>query len=790
MDKATYTFSLFFFCLGIFCQAQDNGLVYGVVKSIDGTLLPHSIIQIEEISRGGTTDINGAYALDNLPIGEYSIKVSFVGYHTISKIFNISNSIKEVRLNFVLTENTTTLEEINVERNLVEEKEIAGFAMEGISMKAIRNQSLEINTILDQTAGVRVRKAGGLGSRADYSVNGLGGKSIRFFIDGVPMDYFGSSYSVNTIPISLIDRIEIYKGIVPIELSNDALGGAINLITKKSYDNAVELSYSFGSFNTHRASLLANYRNKDSGATVRLSAFYNYSDNDYQIWGDDVYATDPETYTVQRGIKVRRFHDAFASKAVKTDIGFTNKKFADQFFLGLLYSDLDKELQHGSTMEVPYGEATYSQNVIVPYLVYQKHDLIKGFDLNLFSSLSQLSRSQVDTSRNIYNWYGEIEGTRTLGGERVRTLNELNERVFLNRVNLVYRINEQHQIGFNSIVSLLNRTENDPLITQKNDGYWSPQKFKKTSMGLLFQSEMLQKKLNTSVFLKAFHFNADIKTSEIIQGVPNYFTEYTSSGSLGFGFAGSYQLTSHLRITTSFEKANRLPEANEVLGDGLMVSSTSSLRPETSYNANLGFNLQLFAAQENRLKLSANAFYRDVFDLIQQWQYDLGAFVYINFDEVRMSGLDAKLEYWYKSKFSLTQTFSHLNPIIKSDFDELGNNNITQGSRLPNTPFLQLNTNARLNFKNLFQANSKIFIYWTIAYVGAFHRYPEIIGEFNKDIIPAQLVNDCGFGYTFPNQKLSLSLDFNNIFNEQVFDNYAIQNAGRSAYFKITYKII
>lgn len=771
-----------------FCQGQNYGKVFGLVTASGGEALPNALIVVEVSTKGTTSDQFGRYAISKLPYGTYTITASFIGCKSVSQTVTLDSL--EFKLDFVLPESTQSLEEVVVVSNAVEEKQKEGFAIEGISMKSIQNQSVELNKVLDQTAGIRVRQDGGLGSRVNYMINGLGGRSVRFFLDGVPMDYFGSSYSVNTIPISMIDRLEVYKGVVPVELGNDALGGAINLVTKKKYTNSAELSYSYGSFNSHRASLQANYRNEKSGATVRLTSFYNYSDNNYHIWGNDIYVTDPSTFIVKRGIKVRRFHDSFESKAVKTDIGFTQRKWTDQLFLGMLFSDMDKDIQHGSTMEVPFGEASYHQQVAMPYLVYQKYDILKGLDINLFSSYSHLVREQVDTARNIYNWYGDVEGVRTLGGERVRSLNTLTEDVFLNRTNLVYHLNEKQKLGFNYLFSSLKRIDRDPLITDRSEGYWSPQRVNKHSIGLAWQSEFFDRKLNASLFIKAFHYSADIKTAKIEHGITNYNTDYAFASALGYGFAGSYKVTSYLLISTSVEKTYRLPEADEILGDGLTIISTTTLRPESSHNVNLGFKFQFFEEKKNKLRFSGNAFYRNVTDLIQQRQYDMGAFVNINFDEVQMKGFDARIEYLCQSLFTLNQTLSYLNPIVKSDTDELGNNNITQEARLPNTPFFQVGTDARLNLKNIIQQKSETFLYWSFSYVGSFYKHSEIIGEFNKDKIPAQWVNSCGIGYTFPKQKISLSLDVNNVFNEQIFDNYAIQKPGRSTFFKITYTII
>lgn len=788
MSKSV-SMGLLFTLITSYILAQQ-GQITGFVKTDTGEPLPMATVKISGTPLGTISGNQGYYQITNLPFGTHTVEVTFVGYQISVSSITVNSSKPYVERDFVLHESSEALAEIQIVSDVMAEQKKAGFAIEAVSLKPIQIQSVDLNKVLDQTAGIRVRQEGGLGSRVNYAINGLGGKAVRFFLDGVPMDYFGSVYSVNTIPASMIDRVEVYKGVVPASLASDALGGAINLVTRKANTNQLTAAYSFGSFNTHRASVLASHRHHTSGFTTRLSAFYNYSDNDYQVWGNDIYVTDPLTLEVKRGIKVKRFHDGFTSRSVKTDVGFTQKKWADQFYAGLMYADLKKELQHGTTMEVPYGEARYNQQVVMPYLVFQKYNwLAKGLDVNLFHAYSQLQRQLTDTSRNIYNWLGQVEGKRTLGGERSRTLSELSEGTWINRVSLEYGFLEHHKFGIHYLVSLLTRKEDDALITEKNDGYWAPQYLTRHNAGLSWQSTWLNEKLTASLFSKFFSYHADIKTTEVVQGVPHYGTAMASASSVGYGVASSYEVNDQLQFTASYEKTFRMPEAEEILGDGMIVRSTTTLKPESSHNVNAGVKLQNEPTNINRFFFSSNAFLRSVTDLIQQWQYDLGLFVYINFDKVQMQGVDGKLEYRYRELLSIVQTVSYLYPLIKSDTDELGNNNLIDETRLPNTPFLQSNTEARLSLKNLIQKNTKTFLYINSAYVGEFYKHAENIGQFNKDKIPTQWTVGAGVGYSFPREKIAVAIDVNNIFNQQVFDNYAIQKPGRSVFIKLTYSI-
>src|SRR5690606_26457631 len=105
----------------------------------------------------------------------------------------------------------------------------------------------------------------------------------RIFVDDIPVDQLGSSFNLNNLSVNLIDRIDVYKGVVPIGLGADALGGAINIATDRKIGSFLDASYSIGSFNTHRASLDSKYRFSKSGFTVSASGFYNYSDNNYTM---------------------------------------------------------------------------------------------------------------------------------------------------------------------------------------------------------------------------------------------------------------------------------------------------------------------------------------------------------------------------------------------------------------------------------------------------------------------------------------------------------------------------
>lgn len=98
-------------------------------------------------------------------------------------------------------------------------------------------------SILARTAGVTIRASGGAGSSSRISVRGLEGKRIGFFIDEIPLGDQSDFIDLNDIPIDMIDRIEIFKGIVPAKFGGSSMGGAVNIVIKEYPDRYADFSY-------------------------------------------------------------------------------------------------------------------------------------------------------------------------------------------------------------------------------------------------------------------------------------------------------------------------------------------------------------------------------------------------------------------------------------------------------------------------------------------------------------------------------------------------------------------
>jgi hypothetical protein len=155
-----------------------------------------------------------------------------------------------------------------------------------------------------------------------------------------------------------------------------------------------------------------------------------------------------------------------------------------------------------------------------------------------------------------------------------------------------------------------------------------------------------------------------------------------------------------------------------------------------------------------------------------------------------MTGFDARFQYRYK-QFSLTQSVSVLEPIIRSDVNASGVKMVAEKPKLPNTPFFQVNTELRLHGVPFNNKNITSNLYWRFAYVGEFLESIENYGlrEGRYDEVPRQISHNAGFSLALPKQKIALNTDVKNICNAQLFDNYAVQKPGRAIYLKISYQL-
>ena len=778
--------------------------ISGTVSDTSGIPLSFASVSIQSLKRGVLTDDNGTYTINNIPTGKNKIVVSFIGYSSRSKIIEITDKNSDIKIDFILDENVENLSEVTVKGKTKEtELETVGFAVTAIKTEEASLRNIQTNELLNTTVGVKIRQNGGLGSEVSYSLNGLSGNSVRIFIDGIPISTYGNSFNLNSIPPSMIKNIEVYKGVVPGYLADDALGGAINIVLHKDVKTNFNASVSYGSFNTFQTSVNGLYRFKESGLTIKSSLFHNYSDNDYKVSGRSVVVTG--LGGVQTPITARRFNDNYRSTGGTAQIGYTDVKWADQFFIGVTGSDDYKEVQHGAFMTItPYKDRFLKSNVLLASLNYQKKDLFtKGLDININGLYGKRNRAVNDTVSWAYSWNGERAidfrgneyqytwGSQQEGGP---TLAKIKRNVSSIRTGVSYAFNEHHKMLVNHVYSGIDREDSDALRSVLENTFQGTRDLHKNIYSLTYELTALDEKLKTSLFGKHYQ-QKTISVDPAIESDDNgndvIVDEVVSSNKKydGYGFAASYAITATITLLTSAEKAIRLPNETEVFGDdGDNVIANSSIEPESSTNYNLGFRFGTFKIKKHDFSIATNVFTRNIKDRIglpieTSLNVDDELIIYVNQGSGTSKGIDAQLNYSYNNNFGLNFNISRFDLKIVNQGIEI---------KVPNTPFFTMNGSLRYSFKDIIQKKSRLNLFYNVYFTDEFSfltaQGSNTVGNEFFDV-PQQLAQDFGLSYTFPNNKFVMSFDIKNIFNEPVYDNLSVQKPGRAFYLKLNYAI-
>jgi outer membrane receptor protein involved in Fe transport len=255
----------------------------------------------------------------------------------------------------------------------------------------------------------------------------------------------------------------------------------------------------------------------------------------------------------------------------------------------------------------------------------------------------------------------------------------------------------------------------------------------------------------------------------------------------------AYQLFSNILIQASAENSYRLPSSNEIFGNlAQNFESNYALKPEKSKNLNLGVVLGSYTFGKNEARIRFNTFIRDTRDKIRidvDIDPEDNTTRFINDKKYISKGFDLDVFYSYNKKLDFNANASVFNSRFNNKYEENGKEDDRYKKREPNAPFFTTNSNIRYNISNLFQKESQTVFTTNLSYIHWFYRFWENRGGAGKDFIPTQLVNDVGITHTFPNKKTTIAFDARNIFNRQVFDNYALQKPGRAFYMKINYTI-
>lgn len=789
--KRIVLIQLFLF-ISVLTFAQQKRIVSlsGEVKGKSGEAIPQASVHLENSRLTTMTDDNGKYQLKGLSPGKYVLSITALGFKHYKKHIEIKSD-QDIIIAVKMEDSVNELDNITVLGRTENQKvNQQAYNVTSIDAKKLHNSTLDLSHALDRVSGVRVRESGGVGSRADLSLNGFTGNQVKFFLDGVPMDNFGSSFQINNIPVNLAERVEIYKGVVPIWLGGDALGGAINIVTNNSPRTYIDASYSYGSFNTHRSTLNAGYVGKN-GFTVQLNAFQNYSDNNYWV---NVETADLYTGKYYPEARLRRFHDKYRNETVILNVGVTGKKWADKLLFGFTGGQNEGDIQTGARMASVFGEARRRGNIVMPTMKYQKNDLfLKGLNVSVTGNFNFGEEQNIDTASRIYNWLGQPRQLTGPRGERQRSLRKFKNNNGLATANVSYALDEHHSFLLNNTYNTFDRKESDEL--QPNSLLYSqPKKTYKNILGAGYKFDY-DKKWSTSLFVKQYNLKTTYGRSYNPTGIYGdiAYENYTDNRSkLGYGAASSYFLLGNLQIKASYEKSYRLPSPEEIFGNvNDNIAGNLTLRPESSDNINLGFSYQTNFSKIHALTFDVNLLYRNAVDFIRP-ELNLNQTMTNNVNQgsVRNAGIDGEIRYSYKRQFTagVNMTYQNLRNYTMYEPNQTYVSYFYK-DRIPNMPFFFGNADASYFFNDVIKKGNNLSLGYNLLFVDTYYlAWPSMGSKADGKLnIPRQFNHEVNTTYTMADGKYNIALECKNLLDNKLYDNFSLQKPSRAFYVKLRY---
>ena len=770
--------------ISISAFSQHKTMISGKVLSTEKTTVDFATVYLKGTNYGGTTNEEGIYHLQ-APAGEYTLVVSAIGYKTVEKPVKLMRG-ERTKMNVVISPQATELDEVVVVSNGVTRLKRSAFNAVALDTKALQNSTQNLSEALAQAPGMKIRESGGVGSDMQLMMDGFTGKHIKIFIDGVPQEGVGSSFGLNNIPVNYAERIEVYKGVVPVGFGTDAIGGVINIITKKNRDKwFLDASYSYGSFNTHKS--YVNFgQTFRSGLTYEINVFQNYSDNNYYV---DTPVKDFTTGAINKKKieHVKRFHDTYHNEAVIGKIGFVDKKWADRLMFGFTYSHMYKDIQTGVRQEVVFGGKYRKGYSIMPSLDYRKRDFfVRGLDVVLTANYNKNMTNNVDTSSYKYNWRGEMRPLRMPGEQSYQNTRSDNNN-WNGTLTANYRIGKAHTFTFNHVINAFRRS-NQSLLNEDSEANAIPKETRKNISGLSYRL-MPTEHWNLSVFGKYYNqFIAGPVATSSAQD--DYIRTTNSVSAMGYGAAGTYFILKSLQAKLSYEKAYRLPTNEEMFGDEDLETGDISLKPENSDNVNLNLSYNETFGKHS-VYVEGGLIYRNTKDYIQRNISDLsggkyGA-TYVNHGRVETKGYNISVRYGFANWVSVGGNFTQMNvrDNVKTVTSGTNQESLTYGARMPNLPYQFANSDVTFYWRNLWKKGNTLSVTYDNLYMHSFPLYSEAVGSESEFVVPTQFSHNLTLSYGIQNGRYNISFECRNLTNEKLYDNFSLQKAGRAFYGKV-----
>lgn len=599
----------------------------------------------------------------------------------------------------------------------------------------------DVAEMLQQSAGVTIKRYGGLGSYSVILVRGTSPNQVGVYLDGIPISSpVIGVVNLATLPLDSLERIEIYRGTAPLDLGAD-IGGAVNLITRSIPGGwGFGMSTSYGSFSTFKSDAFVG------GTFGNLGGLLFYSR--LQSQGDFEFEDDNGTpYNEVDDEKVKRKNNDFASDALLLKLNWN--PFSNlTFFVAEDFYRKDSGLPGIGAFQAEEARLSTLRNVLhlgVNYLAGKfelKSRLFWGYTEEEYEDpLGEIGLAVQD---NLYitQTYGVIGSGR-------------------------------YFIGNHGVVAVFLQTSLEVFTPTDKLHDVDLQRTSRNSYGGGLQGEiyLFDTQLILVPTLKWERLDSHYSPSTTISiGLPTKETD-ASDNFFSPHFGIKWLPLDWLAFHGNVGRYWRAPTFYELFGDRGSVIGNPDLEVETGVHYDIGATISIKKrGYLDKLSASYAIYYLQLNDLIAFVQNSQRTAKAENIGEAEILGHELTLETHIFRFVNLTAAYTYQQALDRSDLPYLHNR------PLPGRPRNELHLGIALTQPRW----GKVF--YSFDYMDG--NYLDRYGYLE---VPARSIHNAGVTIT-PTRQLSFTFEVKNIGNEQIYDVIGYPLPGTSYFGTVTYK--
>ncbi len=551
---------------------------------------------------GALTDANGCYQIENIPAGKFKVIISTIDNVREERTLTFKGN-ENITIDFDLFTKTSAMDEMVVSGTMKEVSKLeSAVPVKVYTARFFKsNPTPSVFDALQNINGVRPQLNCNVCSTGDVHINGLEGPYTMILIDGMPIvSGLSTVYGLSGIPQSLIDRVEVVKGPASTLYGSEAVGGLINIITKKPINAPIVSADVFGTtWGEVNADVAGKFKAGKKAQSLIGVNYFNFS------------------------VPMDKNNDGFTDVTLQNRVSIFNKwnfqrKDNRQFSIAARYvyedrwggeTNWTKEHRGGDSI---YGESIYTKRWEL-FGVYQ-------FPIK--------EKVTVQFSANGHD-QNSVYGT------------------------LVY--NAQQYIAFNQLTWSKEFHRNDLLVgatfryTYYDDNTPATASFDTLGFG---------ENMPSNTYLPGIFVQDEISINENNKILLGVRYDYNSIHGSIFTPRVNYKWNSRNKknilrfsVGNGYRVANIFTEDHAALTGSREVEFLEDLHPETSWNGNINYVKRIFAKNRLFIGLDATAFYTYFNNkIIADYDTDPNKIIYANLDGYAVSqGVSLNIDLSYKN---------------------------------------------------------------------------------------------------------------------------------------------